>query len=172
MLATLRLTRSHNAGGNMRKPHGRLHLVDVLTALTATAVSVHPHFARVDLNIAFILQFRHHIHTGKTRVPAFIGIERRNAHQPMHPALGLAEPEGVLALNSECGALDARHFPGCQVLYCHRPAAAFAPALVHAQQHIRPVTAFRTASTCVDGEDTVALVLRILEHGLQLKDIQ
>ena len=132
MLATLRLTRRHNAGGNMREPHGRLNLVNVLTALTAAAVGVHPHFARIDLNIAFILQLRHHIHASKTRVPALVGIKRRNAHQPVHPALGLAKPKGVLALNDECSALNSGHFPGCQVLYRHRPAAALTPALVHA----------------------------------------
>ena len=111
MLATLRLTRRHNAGGNMREPHSRLHFVNVLTALTATAVSVHPHFARVDLNIAFILQLRHHIHAGKTRVPALIGIKRRNAPQPVHPTLGLVD-EGVLALNMSVALLMPATSPG------------------------------------------------------------
>ena len=166
MLASLGLAGRYDACRNMRETHCRLHLVDILPTFAAASIRVHAHFTWVNLNIAFILQFSHHIDTGKTRVPTFIGIERRNTHQPVHSTLGLTKPKGILALNSKCGALDAGYFPGRQVLHRHRPTAAFAPALVHAQEHIRPITAFRATSSCVDGEDAVALVLRLLEHGL------
>ena len=75
----------------MRDAHGSLHLVHVLSALAAGTERVHFKFIRRNDKLGIIfLDFRNHIHAGKARVPALVGIERRDAHEAMHAALGLA----------------------------------------------------------------------------------
>ena len=53
---------------------------------------------------------RHDVHAGKGGVPALVGIERRDAHEPVHAALGLQIAVGVFALDLERDGLDARFF--------------------------------------------------------------
>ena len=45
-----------------------------------------------------LFDFGDGIHAGKTGVPAFVGIEWRNADQPMHAAFGFAKAIGIFAL--------------------------------------------------------------------------
>ncbi len=157
----------------MRDAHGGLNLVHVLAALAAGTERVYLKFIRRnnDFIVAFF-NFRNRIHTGKTRVPALIGIEWRNAHEPMHAALGLAKTVGVFAADEQRGAFDARRFARQSVGHFHFPAARFRPALIHAQQHVRPVARFRAARAGVNGEDAIFFVVRAVEKQFQFQRVE
>ena len=53
-------------------------------------VSTENSFGGMTISLVALLDFRNHVHAGKTRVAAFVGIERRDAHEAMHAAFGLA----------------------------------------------------------------------------------
>ena len=98
MLRTLALRRGDHAGRDVRDAHRRLHFVDVLSAFAAGAKGIHLEFAGRDHDfVGGLLDFRDHIDAGETGVPAFVGIERRNAHQAMDAAFGLGEAVGIFA---------------------------------------------------------------------------
>ena len=173
MLRTLRLRRDDEAGRNVRYAHGGFNLVHVLAALAAGTERVHLEFIRRndDFAVAF-LDFRNRVHAGKTRVAAFVGIERRDAHEAMHAALGLAESVGVFALDEHRDAFEAGGFAGERVGHLDFPAARFGPALIHAREHFRPVLRFRAARAGVDGEDAILPVMRAVQENLQFERIQ
>jgi len=96
MLRTLGLRCDDEAGGNVRDAHGGFDLVHVLAALAAGTERVHLEFIRRDDDFLVVLfDFRDHVHAGETRMPAFVGIERRDAHEPVHAAFGLGKAVGV-----------------------------------------------------------------------------
>jgi hypothetical protein len=78
-------------------------------------------------------------------VPAGIGVERRDAHQPVHAVLALEPAIGVVALHLDGGRLDARLFAGSLFQVLDLVAVLLGPARVHAQQHVGPVLALGAA---------------------------
>ena len=48
-----------------------------------------------------VLKLGDDVHAGKTGVPAFVGIEWRDAHQAMHAAFGLAKAIGIFAFHAK-----------------------------------------------------------------------
>ena len=59
-----------------------------------------------------------------------------------------------------------------RVGHFHLPAARFRPALVHAQQHVRPIARFRAARAGVDAQDAVVFVVRAVEKTLQFQVLE
>ena len=173
MLRTLGLRRDDQPGRNVRDAHGGLDLVHVLAALAAGTERVHLEFSRRnhDVGIA-LLDFRNRVHAGETRVPAFVGVERRDAHQPVHAAFGLGKAVGVFALKQHGDALEARAFAGQRVGDLDLPAARFGPALIHARQHFRPVLRLGAAGAGVDAEDAILPVVRAAQENLQFQRVE
>ena len=100
---------------------------------------------------------------------ARIGVEGRDAHQPVHAQLRLEPAEGVVAADDEAGALDARLLPRLEVARLHLPAFALRIAGVHPVEHLRPVLRLGAARAGVDLDDGVEPVLRPGEHAGKLQ---
>ena len=90
----------------------------------------------------------------------------------MHAAFGFAKAVGVFARDEHRGALDAGGFTGQRVGDFDFPAARFRPALIHAQQHVRPVAGFGAAGAGVDAQDAIVLVVRAGEENPQFQRVQ
>jgi hypothetical protein len=119
-----------------------------------------------------VLEFRDHVHAGKAGVAALVGIEGRDAHQPVHPALGLGEAVGVFAPQHQGSVFDARPLTGQGVGDLDLPPARFGPALVHAQQHGRPVAGLGAPGPGVDAQDGIVAVMRAVEKESQFQRLQ
>ena len=159
--------------GRWRDAHRGLDLVHVLAAFAAGPVGVHLEFDGRDHDFrGGLLDFGNRIHAGETGVAAFVGVEGRDAHQAVDAALGLAVAVGVFARDQHRGALDAGGFARQRVGDIDLPAARLGPALVHAQEHARPIARFGAARARVDAQDAVALVVRAVEEYLQLQGVQ
>ena len=112
LLAVLRLRTRHlalddDARGMVVQAHGRLHLVDVLTARTAAAVGVPRDVRRTDLDLDVVVDDGVGEDGGERRVAPCRGVERRDAHQPVHTVLALEESVGVRAADFDGRGLDA-----------------------------------------------------------------
>ena len=156
----------------MSDAHGGLDLVHVLSAFAAGPEGVDLQLVLRNHEFAFVFDFRNHVHAGKAGVPAFVRIERRDADQPVHAPFGLAKAIGVFALDQQRDALDAGDFARECVRHFHLPPAPLAPALVHAQEHVRPVARFGAAGPGVDAEDAVVFVVRAAEQYREFQRVE
>ncbi len=80
-------------------------------------------------------------------MPARIGIERRDSHQPVHARFGFQPAIGVVTADLDGGGLDAGLFTLRLFQILDLEAVLLGPAGVHAQQHRGPVLALGTAGT-------------------------
>ncbi len=78
-------------------------------------------------------------------MPARVGIEGRDPHQPVHARLGLEPAIGVSALDEHGRRLDAGLFAIMLADDLDLVVAAFRPAHIHALEHLRPVLALGAA---------------------------
>ena len=108
VLRALVLADHRDAGRDVGEPHRGFGLVDVLAAGAAASASCR--CARrllVDVDLDAVVDHRIDLDAGERRVPARVGIERRDAHQPVHAVLGLEPAVGVAALDLDGRRLDA-----------------------------------------------------------------
>ena len=89
----------------MREADRGFGLVDVLAAGAAGAHRVDAHVGFLDVDLDAVVDHRIDRDARERGVPARVGVERRNAHQPVHAVLGLEPAVGVAALD-----LDGRRF--------------------------------------------------------------
>jgi hypothetical protein len=101
-------------------------------------------------------------------VPAGIGVERRDAHQPVHAVLALEPAIGVVALHLDGGRLDASFFAACFLQVFDLVAVLLGPARVHAQQHVGPVLALGAAGAGMDFQEAIEAVGLAGQQRLQL----
>ena len=172
MLRTLVLAGDNQPGRDVPDAHRRLDLVDILPSLAAGAKRADLELGRRQFLLLALLDLCDDIDTGETGVAALVRVERRDTHKPVHAPLGLAKAVGILAGDQQRCALDAGDFAREQFADLDRPAALLTPALVHAQEHVGPVARLGAAGAGVDGEDAVAVVVRPVEHQLQLERLQ
>ena len=140
----------------MRDPDRGVGLVDVLAAGPAGAVRVDPQVVLVDLDRRLVGQERRDDDLRERGVAAVGAVERAQPHQPVHAALGLEEPVGVLALDGERRRLEAGLLARARLDELGLEAAILRPAEVHPQQHLRPVLGVGAARARVDRDDGVA----------------
>ena len=113
--------------------------------------------------------------TGATSTPAndvwrrLARVERGQAHEPVHAALGAEEAVRVLALGAEGRRLDAGLLPRAHLEQLDGEAAALGPAHQHAQHHLRPVLGVGAAGAAVDGHERVTRVVGPGEEPLLLE---
>ena len=97
VLGALVLALHDDARGQVRQADGAGGLVDVLAAGAAGAVDVLADvLVPVDLHLD-VVQLRQHVDRGEAGVPAVLGVERADAHQPVHAALAREIAVGVRA---------------------------------------------------------------------------
>ena len=65
---------------------------------------------QLDIDLDLVVDLRIDEHRSERSVPPRVGIERRDAHQPVHADFGLQQAVGVLAVDFEGDRLDARAF--------------------------------------------------------------
>ena len=100
-------------------------------------------------------------------MPARSGIERRDTYQAVHTDLALQHAKGIFAIHFERNRFDSSAFPFQAIRHIHLHAISFSPAQVHAEQHLRPILAFRAARTGVHGNYGIArIVLTRKQHGV------
>ena len=173
MLRTLRLRRDDKAGRDVSDANSRFDFVHVLSAFAAGTKSIDAKFVRRNLNVrGSFFDFRNCIDARETGVAPFVGIEWRNAHQPMHAAFGFAKAVGIFAFDQQRDAFDSGGFAFERIRHFDFPAARFAPALIHAQQHARPIAGFRSARAGVDAEDAIIFVVRAVEENFQFARVE
>ena len=97
------------------------------------------------------------------------GVEWREAHEPVHPALGAEQAVGVLARGTEGRGLDAGFLARARLQQLDAKAARFSPAHLHAQHHLRPVLSVGAAGPRVDSDERVAGVIGAGEQPLLLE---
>ena len=119
-----------------------------------------------------LLHHRRDLDPGERRLAAVRGVERRQAHEPVHALLGRVEPVGVLARGPEGGRLDPRLLPRARLEQLDREAAALGPAHQHAQDHLRPVLRVGPAGAGVDRDQRVAVVIGAGEQPLLLERLE
>jgi hypothetical protein len=104
----------------------------------------------------------------KRGVPARVGIERRDPHQPMHAGFGLEPAIGILAADLDGGRLDAGFFALGLFQVFDLETVLLGPAGVHAQQHRSPVLTLGTAGPGMDFEIGVEPIGLARKQGFQL----
>src|ERR1041385_5593843 len=103
---------------------------------------------------------------------AFVRVEGRNANEAMDATLGFGEAVSVLAFEDQGGALDAGGFALQDVADLELPTARFRPALVHAEQHVRPIARFSAAGAGVDAQNAIARVVRSIQKDLEFEGLE
>ena len=129
------------------------------------AVGVDPQVVLVDLDGALLGQERRDDGLRESRVAAVGAVERAQADEPVHTALGLEEAVGVLALRGERRRLQSGLLPRARLDELRLEAAILGPAEVHPQQHLRPVLSVGAAGARMDGDDGVAGVVLPLKSA-------
>ena len=153
----------------VRDAHGGVGLVDVLAARAGRAVGVDLQVVVLDLDVAGLLDDRRDLDARERRLAAVGGVERRQAHEPVHALLGGVEAVGVLAARAERGGLDARLLPRGGLQQLDLEAAPLGPAHHHPQHHLGPVLGVGAARAGVDGHERVAGVVLAGEQALLLE---
>ena len=121
-----------------------------------------------DVDLDAVVDHRKDRDRRKRGVPARVGIERRDPHQPVHAGFGLQPAIGVVARDLDGGGLDAGFFALGLFQIFDLEAVLLGPARVHAQQHRGPVLAFGAAGAGVDFEIGVEAVGFAAEQRFEL----
>ncbi len=152
VLGALLLREDHDVGRLVQDADRGLRAVDRLPARARRAREADVDVGRIDLDVDRIVDHRIDGHRRERGVPAGIGIERRDPHESMHPALGLQPAVGVLARDLQRRRLDPGLLARAFVDELDLVAPPLGPAHVHAEQHRRPVLAFGAAGAGVNLE--------------------
>ena len=90
----------------MDQPHRGFNFVHVLPALAPGAKRIDLNVGRVKIDRFRIRNFRNDVDAGERGVPALVGIERRDANEPMHSQLWVEMAVGIIPLHQKCGGFD------------------------------------------------------------------
>ena len=129
----------------MRQADRGFGLVDVLSAGAARAQGVDAHVGFLDVDLDAVVDHRIDVDAGKRRMPARVGVIRRDTHQPVHAVFGLQPAIGIAALDLQGRGLDAGFFAERLLHHLDLETVLLGPARIHAQQHIGPVLALGAA---------------------------
>ena len=99
-------------------------------------------------------------------------VERREPDETVRSALRLEDPVRVLAVHDHRRGLQASLLPRARLEHLGLKAAAFSPALIHAQQHLRPILGVRAAAAGLDRHDCVARVVLAVEERVLLQPLE
>ena len=105
-LRALVLHRHHDTGGQVRDADRRVGDVDVLAARTRRPVRVDPQVAGIDLRLLRLVECGDDVEGRERGLAARVGVERRDADEPVHAALAAEQAVGVPALDRERRGAD------------------------------------------------------------------
>ena len=152
----------------MREADRRLGLVDVLAACPLGAHRIGADVRLLDVDLDAVVDHRIDVDAGERGVAARVGIERRDAHQPVHAVLALEPAIGVAALDLHGRRLDAGLFAAGLLDPLDLEAVLLGPARVHAHEHVGPVLALGAAGAGVNLEEGVEAVGLARQQRLEL----
>ena len=102
-------------------------------------------------------------------MPALGGVERRDAHQPMHTAFAGQHSKNSFSRDGKGSRFDAGFFAILIIVDLGLEALLLGPAQIHAHEHLGPVLAFGAARAGVDGDDGVHAIGLAGEHGARFQ---
>src|SRR5438552_4127358 len=172
VLAALVLHRHHDARGDVGHANGRVGLVDFLAARAGGPEGVDAHVVGIEIDVDVFVDLGIDEDAGKRGVPASVGVERRDAHQPVHADFRLEPSVGMVAAGDEGGVLDPRLLAGLEIAQLHFPSFALAVSRVHAEEHQGPVLRLGSPGARVDLDDGVEMVLWTAVHPGQLEALR
>src|SRR5882724_9114560 len=155
VLGAVLLRLDHDAGGDVGDADRALGLVDMLAAGAARAHGVDAEVAFLDLDIDILVHHRVDPGRGEAGVATGLTVVGRDAHEPVHAALGLQPAIGVVARDPDGGRFQAGLLAGALLDPLDLVAVLLGPARVHAGQHLRPVLRLGAAGAGMDLDVTV-----------------
>ena len=99
-------------------------------------------------------------------MPPLRGIKWRDTHKAMHPCLSLEVPERIWTGDLDRNALDSA-LVLLHIKHFALEAMAFSPSRVHAHQHLCPVGSLVAASSGMDSEEHIVLVILPIKESLE-----
>jgi len=141
--------------------------------LTCCPPAPEAHVGLVDLDVDRVVDHREDADRGEGGLAAGVGVEGRDAHQPVDAALGLQPAIGVGTADAQRGRLDARLLARALLLDLDLEPMVLGPAHVEALEHLRPVLALGAARAGLDleiGVVGVGLAREQRLHGALLGD--
>ena len=168
VLRAVVLAKHHDVGRDVGEADRRLGLVDVLAPCPAGAHGIGAHVRLLDVDLDAVVDHRIDVDAGERGVAARVGIERRDAHQPVHAVLALEPAIGVAALDLHGRRLDAGLFAAGLLDPLDLVAVLLGPARVHAHEHVGPVLALGAAGAGMDLEVGVVAVGLARQQRLEL----
>src|SRR3989338_2547194 len=172
MLGALVLALYDNPCGDVDYPDGRGRLVDVLSSCPAGPEGLCLQVFLSDFYFAFLLNLREDVYGGKRGVSPLVGVKRGNPYQPMHPCLSAEVAIGPFSFYVQDHPFYPCLLTGLDVYRILGITIFFHPAEVHPQEHGNPVAGLRPTGPGVDAEVGVAVVMGLVEEGLEFKLIQ
>ena len=144
----------------------------MLAARARRPVRVDAQVVRVDLGHLGVVERRHRVERRERGLAARVGVERRDADEPVHAAFAREQTERVATLHRERGRAEAGFGAGRHLVDLDGEAAPLGPAQVHAQEHVGPVLRVGAARAGVDRADRVAVVVLAGEQRAQLQRVE
>ena len=132
VLGALVLALHDDARGMVRHTHRGVGPIDVLAAGAAGAVGVDAKVVGLDVDLDLFVDLGIDEDGGEGGVPARVGVERRDAHQPMHADFRAQQPVGILALDGKRSRLETGFLTRQAIGDLRLEAVPLDPTQVHA----------------------------------------
>ena len=169
MLAALAAALGGDARRQVRVAHAAFGLVLMLAPRAAAAKGVALQVLRPHVDLDGALDLGHDIDGGERRLPAGVGIEGADAHEPVYAAFTLQMAISKIADHVQRGAANAGLVVAQLVDNFDLVAVPLGPAGVQAQEHLRPVARLGAAGAGLDAQVGVAGILGTAQHRLHLE---
>ena len=170
-LRLLVLAADHQAGRDVRQAHRRVGGVDRLAARARGAVDVHADLGVRHVDVVGLLDDGQHLNLGEGGLAAALVVEGADAHQAVRALLDGEVAVHVLAVDDECGRLDAGLLRVRDVVDVDLVAVRLRPSGVHAHEHLGPVRRVDAAGAGADVDQGLALVVLAGQHRLDLEGV-
>ena len=167
VLRALVLALHDDAAGQVREPHRRVRLVDVLTACAGCTECIHPQIAGIDLHVRHVFRLRHDRDRAGRGVDPALGFRLRDALHAMGPGLELESGVGALARHPADHLLVAAVLAFVAAENLHLPAVVLDIALVHPEQVAGEQRGFVSAGPGPYFQKQVGVVIRVRGHELE-----
>ena len=164
MLRPFVLAAGNETRRQVRDAHGGVGRVHMLTPFAPRPVRVDAQIFDLDVDHNRIVNLGRNEHTRETCMPALGLIERRNAHQPMHPRFTGEQPKRKVTRDRKGRRLDARFVAVLDLVHLGLEALPLRPAQVHAHQHLGPVLGFGPTRARVHGHDGIERIVLLRQH--------
>jgi hypothetical protein len=163
-LGALVLALGDDAGRDVGQAHGRVGLVDVLTARALGPERVDPDLVPVQLDLDVVVDLGQDLDEGECRLAPLLGVEGADPHEPVDAALGAQPAVRGAALDGEGDALQAGLLALGAVEDLGVEPVSLGPPKVHSEQHLGPVRGLGPAGPRADRDERRTVVVLTREE--------